>query len=130
MQIMDTSLFFQLSSSAPSSIDLPPRDITINESDATTFTCGVSGVPLPSIVWTLPSGDNPESTVLNGQDMEQTGIYAETIVSEETPYAATSTLNIDSVSREDDGVYTCTAINRIADATASATLTVQGMGVN
>ena len=119
-----------ISPSAPSNIELPPRDITVNESDAATFTCSVSGVPLPSIVWTLPSGDNLESVVLNGQDIEQAEIYAETIVSEETPYAATSTLSIDPVSRNDDGIYICTAINRIANATASATLTVQGKWFN
>ena len=116
--------------SAPSNIELPPRDIIVNESDAATFTCSVSGVPLPSIVWTLPSGDNLESVVLNGQDIEQAEIYAETVVSEEMPYAATSTLSIDPVSRNDDGIYTCTAINRIANATASATLTVQGKWFN
>ena len=123
-------LLLQLSPSALSTIETPPQGITVNESSATTFTCGVSGVPLPSIVWTLPNGTNVESPPCIVQDVEQTELYAETIISDDTPYAATSTLFIDPVSRDDDGVYTCTAINRLANATASATLTVQGMWFN
>ena len=125
---MTTSLLFQLSPSAPSTIEILPQSITVNETDTATFTCSVAGVPLPSITWTLPNGSNLESLAFNQQDVadEQTGIYAETIISNETPYAATSMLNIAPVSRGDAGEYICTVVNRLANASSTAILTVQG----
>ena len=125
---MTTSLLFQLSPSAPSTIEIPPQSITVNETDTATFTCSVAGVPLPSITWTLPNDVNLESLAFNQQDVadEQTWVYAETIISNETPYAATSVLNIAPVSRGDAGEYICTAVNRLANASSTAILTVQG----
>ena len=128
LQTVTTSLWLKLSPSAPSTIEIPPQSITVNETDTATFTCSVDGVPLPSITWTLPNGSNLESLAFNQQDVadEQTGVYAETIISNETPYAAMSVLNIMPVSRGDAGVYICTAVNRLANASSTAILTVQG----
>ena len=102
--------------------------MTVNETDTATFTCSVAGVPLPSITWTLPNGVNLESFTFNQQDIadEQTWVYAETIISNEAPYAATSVLNIAPVSRGDVGEFICTAVNRLANASSTAILTVQG----
>ena len=84
----------------------------------------MAGVPLPSIIWTLPDGSNPES--LERQSDELPRIYTETNISDETPYAASSILYIDSVSRADEGDYNCTAINDQATVENTAFLTVQG----
>ena len=88
----------------------------------------MTGVPLPSIIWTLPDGSNPES--LERQSDELPTIYTETNVSDETPYAASSILYIDSVSRVDEGDYTCAAINDQATIENIAFLTVQGKSCN
>ena len=115
-------------SSAPATIVLPPQSITVNATNQATFTCGVAGVPLPSIIWTLPDGSNPES--LERQSEELPRIYTETNISDETPYAASSILYIDSVSRVDEGDYTCAAINYQATIENTAFLTVQGKSCN
>ena len=84
----------------------------------------MAGVPLPSIIWTLPDGSNPES--LERQSDELPRIYTETNISDETIYAASSILYIGFVSRVDEGDYTCTAMNDQATVKNSAFLTVQG----
>ena len=111
-------------STEPATITEAPQSITINETDSTTFTCSVTGVPLPSTTWTLP--DRRNITALDQQSEEPPRIYAQSITSEETPYATMSTLFIDSASRSDEGAYTCTAMNDDSIASSSATLTVQG----
>ena len=90
------------------------------------FTCSVRGVPLPFIVWTLPDGsniDSPEQSRVPRQEAPR--ISAETSISDETPYEATSILFIDDVTRDDEGDYICTAVNQ-ESASETATLTVQG----
>ena len=112
---------------------LPPEDTTVNATDQAMFACGVAGVPLPSIVWTLPDGSNLESLVFNEQDLPRResrqpapANFAETTISDETPYAATSVLYINSVSPDDEGEYICTATNDQATVEDTAVLTVQG----
>ena len=103
----------------------PPQNITVNESDPVIFICSVRGVPLPSITWTLPDGR--VVAAVDGQSEESPRIYAETLVSTETPYEATTTLYIGPTVREDTGEYTCTAMNPVStSSSATAILTVQG----
>ena len=101
----------------------------MNATNQATFTCDVAGVPLPSIVWTLPDGSTLESREdLPGRLSRQVGPtnFAETIISDETPYEASSTLYINFVSPDDEGEYTCTATNDQATVADTAVLTVQG----
>ena len=104
---------------ARATIEVPPRDTTVNVTDNAIFTCGVAGIPLPFVTWTLPDGSN-----LN-QETEGP-IFAMIDISEETPYEATSTLIITSASPENEGEYTCVAENVHDSVRDSASLTVQG----
>ena len=109
----------------PATSTVAPQEITVNETDSAVFTCSVTGVPLPSVTWTLPDGSN--ITALDQQSEELLPrVYAETFPSDETPYATTSMLFISSASRSDEGVYTCIARNEDSIASSTATLTVQG----
>ena len=97
----------------------------MNESDPALLTCSVRGVPLPSITWTLPDGR--VVMAVDGQSEESPRIYAERLVSTETPYEANSTLYIGPTVRGDTGEYTCTAMNPVStSSSATAILTVQG----
>ena len=97
----------------------------INATNNATFTCDVAGVPLPSISWTLPNGNQIISQVISsGNDSFQT--FALTDTSTESPIAAVSVLYIESVSPGDEGEYTCTAINARNTVSETAILTVQG----
>ena len=108
----------------PATILVPPQDTTVNETDPVMLMCDVRGVPLPSIEWTLPDGSILEAPE-RARRQESPRIFAETSVSDDTPYEASSILFIDFVSRDDEGDYTCTAVNQ-QSASETATLTVQG----
>ena len=111
--------------SEPATITVPPQNTTVNESDPVMFTCGVRGVPLPSITWSLPDGQTV--VAVDGQSEEPPRIYAETFVSVESPYEATSTLFIGPTVRGDTDEYACTAMNPVStSSSATAVLTVQG----
>ena len=108
----------------PATSIVAPLAITVNETDSATFTCSVSGVPLPSITWTLPDGSN--ITAVDQQSEILPRVFAETFTSEEAPYEAMSILTITSASRIDEGVYTCNAVNDDSMTSSTGTLTVQG----
>ena len=107
---------------ARATIEVPPRDTTVNVTNDATFTCTVAGIPLPSITWTLPDGSIRQA--LDEQTEER--IFADISISEETPYQATSILYITSASPADVGEYTCTPANVHESVSSSASLTVQG----
>ena len=109
---------------ARATIEVPPRDTTVNVTDDATFSCGVAGIPLPFVTWTLPDGRDLEP--LDPQTEVPPRIFTVIDISEETPYEATSRLFIVSASPEDVGEYTCTAANEHDSVSASAILTVQG----
>ena len=97
----------------------------INATNNATFTCEVAGVPLPSVSWTLPNGDQITSQVMSsGSDSSQT--FALTEISTESPIITVSILYIESVSPGDEGEYVCTAVNARNTVSETAILTVQG----
>ena len=106
----------------PAIIVVPPTNTIANIS--ATFTCEVAGVPLPSISWTLPNGNQITSQAMRSNDSSQT--FALTEISSESPITAVSMLNIESVSPGDEGEYACTAVNTRNSVSETATLTVQG----
>ena len=107
---------------ARATIEVPPRDTTVNVTNDATFTCTVAGIPLPSITWTLPDGSTRQAL----DEQTEQRIFSDISISEETPYQATSTLYITSASPADVGEYTCTSANVHESVSNSASLTVQG----
>ena len=95
---------------APPDIVTPPADVTVNETDTLELTCEAFGIPLPTITWLTPIG-------------------VETIIAikmNETAYTTTSTLTVENIDTNGEGVYTCMASNGIReDQQATATVTVQ-----
>ena len=97
----------------------------INVTNNATFVCEVAGVPLPSISWTLPNGNQIISQVI-GSRSDSSQIFALTETSNESPIAAVSVLYIESVSPGDEGEFVCTAMNERNTVSETAILTVQG----
>ena len=101
---------------------MPPVDITVNVTDAATFTCAAAGVPLPFISWTLPNG----TQISLDSTSDGSPIFVLTDISDESPIVVVSMLIIESVVPGDAGEYTCTAVNPRDTVSETATLTVQG----
>lgn len=83
----------------------------MNESDTVTLVCEVFGVPLPTVMWSVPEG-----TEVGISSMERAN------------YSLASTLEINSVTLSNEGDYICTATNGVRNVTveASAFVYVQG----
>ena len=84
----------------------------IIEGNNITITCEATGIPLPTIVWTVNGrvlmSDSVNTTTGNGVVLR-----------------VTDTLTIMNVSREHTGVYTCSANNSVGSDNSNITITVQ-----
>ncbi|XP_070202200.1 protein amalgam-like isoform X2 [Littorina saxatilis] len=81
----------------------PEVETTLGES--VTFTCGATGKPTPNITW---------STEDQHVDAEENITYTTTTT------MTTSTLMINGIKAQDDGIYTCTAFNGVGVADKSS----------
>ena len=89
-------------------------DQTQNEGDTTSFTCQVTGEPVPTISWYF-NGD----LLVNGTEhMISTMLLNTTTIN--------STLKIMNVQSSDVGTYKCNATNVVSNDTSSGVLTVNG----
>ena len=91
-------------------------------------------MPTPNISWTLPSGDEIFPGVRELQEEEEGNVYADSSISESSPYRRVSTLYIGSATPDYEGTYICNAVNNVENLVgatdgASAELTVQGKPV-
>uniref|UniRef100_A0A3B5LKZ5 Hemicentin 1 n=1 Tax=Xiphophorus couchianus TaxID=32473 RepID=A0A3B5LKZ5_9TELE len=66
-------------------------DVSLNKGERLVLTCGVSGIPTPTIKWIMNNKNIPHYNHVNGH----------------------SELVIERVSKEDTGTYTCVAENRV-----------------
>ena len=91
-------------------------DQTKNEGDTTSFTCQVTGEPVPTISW-----------YFNGVLLDDAAIMKYTI-SEMSLNTTTisSTLTLMNVESSDVGTYTCNATNLLSSDASSGVLTVNG----
>ena len=91
-------------------------DQTHNQGDTASFTCQVTGKPVPTISW-----------YFNGISVDEaiTMKYTISVMSLNTT-TIRNTLRIMNVEFSDVGTYTCNATNVVSSVTSSAVLTVNG----
>ena len=87
-----------------------------DESDTVSFTCQVTGKPVPTISWYFNSTPVDETNIME---------YSITMMSFNTT-TNSSTLTIMNVQSSDVGTYTCNATNVVSTDTSSGVLTVNG----
>ncbi|CAI9600922.1 unnamed protein product, partial [Staurois parvus] len=82
------------------------QNVTVNSSSTLVLECRVDGIPLPTITW-----------FKNGYEIQPasgiTLLYNENLI-------------IERVKKDDEGLYTCQAINEMGHANNSAYVTVRG----
>ena len=98
------------------SISPQVMDQTQNEGSNASFTCQVTGEPVPTIIW-----------YFNGTLVDETNTMKYTISMESLNTTTNnSTLTIMNVQSSDAGTYTCDATNVISTDNSSGILTVNG----
>ena len=85
----------------------------IVEGDNITITCESIGNPLPTIIWSRTNG----ARVL----VVDSGNYTES----QNASKVSRNLTITNTSREDTGVYTCSANNSVGSVSSNVSITVQ-----
>ena len=85
----------------------------VAEGDNITITCESTGNPLPTIIWSRANG----ARVLVGDSVNYTG--------NENVSRVSRNLTLTNASREDTGVYTCSANNSIGSVSSNVSITVQ-----
>jgi len=110
---------FSLHKDAPV-IDVGVINETLNEGDTASFTCQVSGTPIPKISW-----------YFNGVPVEKENSM-KYMISEMSfnPTTKNNTLKIIGVDSSDIGTYTCNATNIVSSDTSSGMLAVNGESVS
>uniref|UniRef100_A0A4W3J5E4 Rho guanine nucleotide exchange factor 25 n=1 Tax=Callorhinchus milii TaxID=7868 RepID=A0A4W3J5E4_CALMI len=102
-----------LYSPVPPEFLTPLTDVTCEAGETVTLKCRVCGRPKAAITWKAPD----QSTLSN--DGHYSIMYSD---------SGDTTLRIFNVSTEDDGTYTCIAVNDVGSASSSAILRVLGPG--
>ena len=93
------------------------NDEVLIERNATTITCEAIGYPPPTVQWDRTDGTLSDRVSVSGSISVPTGYGNVTRVS--------VNLTITNVSREDTGVYMCSANNSVGDDIINASITVQ-----
>ena len=95
----------------------PLNDTIIREGNTNTITCEAFGYPPPTVVWNRINGILSDRVSVSDSVSVPTGYGNVTRVS--------VNLTITNASREDTGVYTCSANNSIGSDSSNVTITVQ-----
>ena len=94
-----------------------PSDATVREGNTITITCKAFGYPPPTVVWNRINGILSDRVSVSDSVSVPTGYGNVTRVS--------VNLTITNASREDTGVYTCSANNGIGSDSSNVIITVQ-----
>ena len=86
--------------------------MTVISGSLIVLTCTAFGIPEPQLTWNVDGGSDGYTTAL--------------VASSDTYYTIQS-LSIESVSLDDNGTYTCIAMNRGGSANATTQLNVLGL---
>ena len=92
-------------------------DTIVREGNTTTITCEAFGYPPPTVVWNRINGISSDRVSVSDSVSVPTGYGNVTRVS--------ANLTITNASREDTGVYTCSANNSIGSESRNVSITVQ-----
>ena len=95
-----------------------PQATTIREGEELKLVCTVSGNPQPSISWTSPTN----TTYTYDPDSNTGSLSSEKNI----VVLENGLLNIKKVTREHNGVFTCSAQNTVGSASVSVTISISG----
>ena len=95
----------------------PLNNTIVREGNTTTITCEALGYPPPTVVWSRTDGNLSDRVSVSDSDSVLTGYGNVTRVS--------VNLTITNASREDTGVYMCSASNEIGSDDNNVNITVQ-----
>ena len=95
----------------------PLKNIFVREGNTTKITCEAFGYPPPTTVWNRSNGALSDSISVSDSVNVPTGYGNVTRVS--------VNLTITNASREDTGVYTCSANNSIGSDNKNVSITVE-----
>ena len=95
----------------------PLNNTTVREGNTSTITCEALGYPPPTIVWSRTSGTLSDRVSVSDSISVPTGYGNVTRVS--------VNLTIVNASREDTGVYICSANNSVGSNNRNVNITVQ-----
>ena len=93
------------------------NNTTIREGNTTTITCEALGYPPPTVVWNRTNGTLSNGVLMSDSVSVPTGYGNVTRVS--------VNLTITNASREDTGVYMCSANNSVGSDNRDTSVTVQ-----
>ena len=93
------------------------NDTIVREGNTTTIICEAFGYPPPTVVWNRINGVLSDTISVGDSVIVPTGYGSETTVS--------VNLTITNASREDTGVYTCSANNSIGSDSSNVSITVE-----
>ena len=95
----------------------PMNSTTVREGNTTTITCEAFGYPPPTVVWNRINGSLSNRVSVSNSVIASAGNGNVTRVS--------VNLTITNASREDTGVYTCSANNSIGSDNSDVNITIQ-----
>ena len=93
------------------------NSVMVREGNTTTITCETFGYPPPTVIWNRINGILSDRVSVSDSVSVPTGYGNVTRVS--------VNLTITNASREDTGVYTCSANNSIGSDSSNVNVTVQ-----
>ena len=95
----------------------PLNDTIVREGSITTIMCEALGYPPPTVIWSRTNGTLSDRVSVSDNDIVSTGYGNVTRVG--------VNLTITSASREDTGVYMCSANNSVGSDSGNASVTVE-----
>ena len=96
---------------------IPLNNTIVREGNTTTITCETLGYPPPTVVWSRTNGISSDRASVSDSVSVPTGYGNVTRVS--------VNLTITNASREDSGVYMCSANNSVGSNSENINITVQ-----
>jgi len=100
-----------------------PKDVDVVRGENVVLTCEVAGYPSPRIDWKLTRADG--QTIFMPSDDSRKSVQAR---GGPDHFHITGWLYLTDVDQDDDGVYTCTAKNKLGKDTAEARVMVKRRG--
>ena len=108
----------------PPQVSVTPLLTIVNETNTTSFTCKLFGIPTPNVIWSKTQNGQTSTLISNST-------YGSNITTIVSGYNVTSVLLFSSPIHTDEAMYTCKGENNVFNAidvneTSTVTLFVQG----
>ena len=110
---------------------LPVNNITVNETDSTSFICMVFGIPPPNIQWSVINVNDDLLFITASNDSYNITVTTTPHQTFAGAHVVLSNLSLPMIDKRQEGHYTCSASNGVTNLIGtpesdSISLTVQG----